>query len=209
MVFDQSSYNNQDNSIYSFIKNIISSLNSCFPVKIVQVNSGTIDVVPLFGLVDTKKQPIEPPRINNIKYIKGQSSSYGVNVSPKVGDEGIVIFCSRDISRLDATMPSSPRTFDLADAIYIGLIQSSSELSCYMDVQEKNIKIEAPESISIKSNTLSIKANEITMNFLNLTMVGNVNISGKVDITGSLVVNGVDFSKHTHSTPSGESGVPK
>lgn len=196
MVFDQTSYNDSDNSIYSLVKNILSSVNSCFPVKIVQVNEKTIDVVPVYGLVDLKSQPIEPPRINNIKYLKGQSSSYGVNVKPKIGDEGIVIFCSRDISNLDANMPSSPRSFDLADAVYIGLIQSNSELKCYVDVGEKDINLMAPNQIKMSAKEINIHCE-------------NLNIKANVNITGSLIINNIDFSKHIHSTPSGNSGGPE
>lgn len=85
---------------------------------------GTVDVMPMVNQVDGSGNPTPHGTIYNIPYFRIQGGANAVILDPQVGDLGIAVFASRDISNVKSTKaqanPGSWRQYDWGDGMYLG-----------------------------------------------------------------------------------------
>ena len=123
-----SDYNAQE-----FIVNqIIGRLATSSLVRVTAVHAagevaavGFLDCVPMVHQVDgAGKYPTPHGALNNVPYFRMQGGSDAVIIDPKVGDIGLAVFCSRDISTVknsrQPNVPGSRRRYDMSDGLYVG-----------------------------------------------------------------------------------------
>lgn len=163
---------------------------------------GFVDVVVMVSQVDGIGDPMPHQTIYNLPYMRIQGGTNAIILDPVVGDIGLAVFCSRDISTVKRTKaignPGSRRSFDWADGLYIGGVLNGIP-NQYMQFNSSGITVHSP-------NTITLTGNSIVLN-------GATTVNGNVATTGTLTNNGHAVgSTHEHtgvSTGTGVSGPPQ
>jgi hypothetical protein len=191
-----SAWGDYDGVIFA-VRQALNKMQTATLVQIVAVTNdggvspiGTVDVMPLVNQVDSLGIPTPHGTVFGISYLRIQGGSNAVIVDPQVGDIGVAVFCSRDISKVKSTQqqanPGSNRKYSFADGIYLSTVLSASAPTQYLQFNADGISLVTPQD-------------------LDATASGDVNItaSGDTDITasGTLTLSG-------DSIQAGSSPVP-
>ena len=164
---------------------------------------GTVNVQPLVSIVDGMGNATPHGTIYNVPYLQMQAGTSAVVLVPVAGDVGAMLVCDRDISSVKATLAAAPppsmRTFDLADAIYLGVVLGPTPTNT----------ITATAGGFIVSGNLIIEGN--------LQLAGTIEAAaggpyaGNIATTGDVTAGTVSLKTHIHSgvtTGGGDSGPP-
>ncbi len=162
--------------------------------------TGFVDVQPMIAQIDGEGGATPHGIIHNVPYFRIQGGANAVIIDPVVGDIGLAIFASHDISSVKANKapsnPGSRRRFDLADALYLGGFLNG--------VPTQYVRFSA-DGVEIQSETL------VKIIAPNVTVEGNVAVDGTITATGNVVGDGKSLNSHIHSgvqTGGGNSGPP-
>ncbi|WP_432785026.1 hypothetical protein AAEX37_01947 [Oligella sp. MSHR50489EDL] len=187
------------------INHLIGKVQTTTLVKVVAVRAtgvapvGTLDVQPLVHQIDGSGTIVNLGVVYDVPYFRLQGGANAVICDPVVGDLGICLFASRDISAVKrnkaASAPDSRRQYDWSDGLYIGGVLNGYP-SQYVFFSDSGIKIVTPNGVDINAGgDVSINAG------------GDVNI-----FSSNLSHNGKNVGdSHTHSgiSPGGSNtGVP-
>lgn len=149
---------------------------------------GLVDVQPMVAQVDGKGQATPHGTIHNVPYFRLQGGPNAVIMDPAVGDIGLAVFASRDISSVKANKapanPGSPRLFSWSDGLYIGGFLNGTPVNY--------IRFDNAGNVTIKP-------------------AATVTVDGDLVVTGDVTASGTSLHTHTHggvSTGSGTSGPP-
>lgn len=152
---------------------------------------GTVDVVPLVDQVDGAGNAIPHLTIYGRPYVRVQGGVNAVILDPQVGDLGLMVFCSRDISSVITSKqhgpPASSRIFDYADGLYVGGTLNGLPQNYVMFAPGGAISMVSTQSVSIEAPQI------------NLTGAVNANgaqISTAGEVTDAL---GIVLGTHAHS----------
>lgn len=184
------------------ITQIVNKLATTALVRVAAVSNaggvspvGTVDVVPMVHQVDGQGNPTEHGTIHNVPYFRLQGGTDAIILDPKVGDIGVAVFCSRDISAVKRTKapaaPPSNRRFDWADAVYFGGPLNGTPTQ-YVQFSSDGITVHSPTKVTISAPLLVVNADTITT-------------------TGSITNNGhaIDSThRHNNSGGTGVGGTP-
>lgn len=176
-------------------------INTSMPVRVVAVtpgaglSPGTVDVLPLVNQVGGGGVAYPHGTVHGLAVYRPQSGTSAVILSPAVGDTGLAIFCSHDISGVKATKgqanPGSARRFSMSDGVYLGGLLNVDPTQ-YVQFTPTGINIVSPQAVTIQAPT--------------------INLEGNVATTGNLTNNGKNIdSTHAHSgvqPGQGNSGAP-
>lgn len=149
--------------------------------------TGYVDVLPLVGTIDGKKQYVPPVTLYHLPYCRIQGGMAALIIDPVVGDKGIAVFMSSDTSGVEAgtsepQQPASYRKFSQSDGYYIGGFLN----------QQPSTFVEVDPSGSVT-----------------ITAPAGVTINGTVTVTGDVVAGGISLMHHTHPGDSGgTTGAP-
>lgn len=188
------------------VKQLLAKVGTSTVVKIVKVNNGggalavggSVDVQPMVHQVDGDGKATPHGIIHNVPYSRMQGGGHGIIMDPKVGDMGIMVVASRDISSVKANKapsnPGSARRHDLADGMYVGGLGSlNGTPTQYIQFTDAGVTIHSPGGITINAPTVTIQ--------------------GDIVATGTITSNGKridDTHKHISvSVGTGVSGVPQ
>lgn len=143
---------------------------------------GFVDVQPQVNQVDGAGNAVPHGIIYRCPYLRVQGGANAVILDPQVGDVGIMVFASSDISSVTANKgranPGSRRRFDMADGLYLGMAMGGAPTQ-YVRFSSGGIEIHSPSTVTI--------------------VAPNVQITGDVAITGALHNNGTNVgSTHKH-----------
>jgi hypothetical protein len=224
-----------DFSAQSFlVDQIIGKLATTALVKVAKVYSvgevqpvGKLDVIPMVHQIDGDGSPTEHQTIYGLPYFRLQGGTDAVILDPKVGDIGIAVFCSRDISIVarskKPSAPASRRRFDWADGLYIGGVLNGVPQQ-YVRFAADGVHVVSPTKIQLISPIVNILANTIgmynqagtgianaTMN-VNITNTGTITNTGNVATAGTLTNNAHDVGsthRHVNSGGTGIGGIPQ
>jgi hypothetical protein len=159
-----------------------------------------VDVQPMVNEMDGRAQATPHGTIYNVPCFRLQGGAGAFVVDPKADDIGILAVASRDISSVVKNKapanPGSFRTFDPADAMYIGGLLGASP-GRYVQIGENAISIVFSESVKA----------ELSEDGFTVT-VGAVVF--KVGADGIISLNGIPWATHTHAvtTAPGVTGPP-
>lgn len=113
---------------------------------------GTVDIQPMVNQVDALGQPTPHETIYNVPYFRLQGGANAIIIDPEVGDLGIAVFASRDISKVKTTKdqanPGSGRQFSWSDAMYIGGVLNGAPTQ-FIQFNENGITITTPGDLTI------------------------------------------------------------
>ena len=161
---------------------------------------GFVDVQPMVHQADPNGKPTPHGTINHLPYVRVQGGTSAVIIDPKVGDIGLVGFCSRDISAVKRqkapAAPGSRRQHDWADGIYIGGLLNGVPNE-YIRFSSTGVDIVTPHHLTITSDNATLDAS------------GNFVVKGEV--TAKSGGSQVTLSQHHHSGVTsgiGTSGAP-
>jgi hypothetical protein len=167
---------------------------------------GTVDVKPMVHQVDGAGNPTEHAIIHNVPYFRLQGGTDAIILDPKVGDIGIAVFCSRDISAVQRTKapapPSSARKFDWADSLYVGGVLNAAPVQ-YVQFEAGGVTVNSPTKITLTAPNIQINGTT--------AIVGATSVQGNVSTTGTLTNNSHDVGsthRHLQSGGNGTGGVP-
>lgn len=160
-----------------------------------------VTVQPMVNEVDGAGNSTPHGIINNVPVFRLQGGGNAFIADPVVGDIGILAFASSDISSVkNNKAPSNPgsfRTFDPADAMYLGGLLGAKPTQ-YMQINDDGIGIVLPNGISCMFSSSGIT----------LTAGSNVIV---IPTVGDITLNGIPWSTHIHpvTTAPGLTGVPE
>jgi hypothetical protein len=124
---------------------------------------GFVDIIPLVNQTDSESVGTEHTTIFNVPYLRMQGGSNAIILDPEVGDIGIAVFASRDISKVKATKnnanPGSKRVYNYSDAMYIGGMLNGTP-NQYVQFSSNGIIISSPEAVELIAPVIEIKASE-------------------------------------------------
>lgn len=144
------------------VQQILSRVNTATLVKVVKVQAGgtgpvgAVDVQPLVNQLDGKGDGHELSTLHNLPYLRIQGGANAIIIDPAVGDIGIAVFCSRDISTVKRTKgranPGSWATHSMSDGLYLGGVLNGAP-SSYIEFTASGINI---VSTSLKHNGVNV-----------------------------------------------------
>ena len=150
---------------------------------------GYVDLQPLVSQVDPNMQPTPHAIIRNNPYFRLQGGKNGIIIDPEVGDVGVALFASRDISAVNSTLkggkavvgqtpilPGSFRKYDMADALYLGGMLNGVPTQ-FIQFTSTGIIITSPHDVTVNA----VNAN------VNASATCNVTSTGKTTVTASEV----------------------
>ena len=197
---------------------------TALPVKVTAVSAGgtglvgTVDCIPLVKGMCANSQTFEYPEIHNAPYFRLQGGTNGVVCDPEVGDIGIAIFASRDISGVKRARGEAPcgsyRRFSLSDAFYVGGTLNGA-LSQFLSFESGGIRIVSPTKVTIVAPEVDMDTPLLTVQG-QMVMTGakgsGASTSGGITNTGGTVSsNGIVLDTHVHkgvTSGSSNTGTP-
>jgi len=151
------------NGIYFAIKQAIVKMQTATIVQVLACSNdggvspfGTVDVQPMVNQIDGNNPPnsVAMPPLYGLPYLRIQGGSNAIIIDPQVGDLGIAVFASRDISNVQANQaqsnPGSWRTYDLGDGMYLGGLLNQMPLQ-YIQFNDNGISIVSPTAVTINA----------------------------------------------------------
>jgi hypothetical protein len=210
---------------------VLSMLSRVWTAAVVQVMAvttddedeavGFVDVMPLVNQVDGDGNAVPHGTISHCPYFRLQGGSNAVILDPKVGDIGIAVFASRDISSVIANKgqanPGTGGMFRAKDALYLGGILNG-EPTQYVQFSDAGITLISPIAITLKAPAVIVKSPEVEVDCTTFTVNASgfvmfntpiVGTSEAVSVGGILtadqIVQGgksID-ADHTHNLPGG------
>ena len=200
---------NEYNRMAFVVRSIMAQQATTTLVIVRAVDGDTVDVQPMVAQVDGAGNAVDHGVIYGLPVWRLQGGNSAVIVVPAVGDIGLAVFASTDISNVkrakEPTTPGSFRRFDWADGVYLGgLLNAPASQFIKMDDSGVTITAADGQPVTINADSVVITADTVSM-------------SGDLDVTGSIsggagsTFNGKAFDSHRHSgvtTGGGNSGVP-
>ena len=188
---------NKYNSLIFMIRQQILGINTAELVQVKTVNAdNTVDVLPLLRLATAQGNFQDTSVIYNIPFIKIQGGKNLLDITPEVGDIGLVVYCQRDLSNIllnkTQTNPASNRSYSCYDGVYIASIMSLNQQP------ENFIKINSEGvNITTASNVI-VNASKATIN-CDLQVNGQITASDTITGSDCLTASGISLQNHTHS----------
>lgn len=197
---------------------------TALPVQVTAVHGGgvaiigTVDCKPLVKIMCASGQTAEYPELNNLPFMRYQGGANAVICDPQVGDIGIAVFASRDISAVKRARGAAPcgslRRFSLSDGMYIGAILDGIP-SQYIHLDTAGITILSPKKITFDAPEVVIDSPviKVTGNFAQTGTKGQgSSFTGGIQNTGGdITSDGISLTTHKHKDVepgSGNSGEP-
>lgn len=201
--FQQPSSGSSDHNATDFIaRMIVGQLATATVVRVEAVDTAavTVDVLPLVGQVDGIGNVTPHGTIYGLPYVRVQGGTNAVIIDPVVGDLGLAVFASRDISSVKAnrapSAPGSGRIMDWADGVYIGGVLNGTPLQ-YVEFTDTGVRVLSPTKITLEAPAIELK--------------GAVTGTSTAAFTGDVVAAGKSVSTHRHggvTTGGGTTGLP-
>lgn len=187
------------------IQSVLSEVATSAVVKVVAVRSNgevaaptSIDVQMVVHQVDGDGSAHPHGTIFNIPYHRHQNGTNGIIIDPKVGDVGVMVCSSRDISSLkankgDASVPGSRRRHDLADGLYVGTVIAKNAPEQYVQFTDDGLAMLTPKDMTLtaKQDMKLAVTGTLTINAAAIKLIGPIEQTG-----GSITSNG----KHIDNT---------
>lgn len=175
------------------IQGAISKLQTATLVQVVNCTNdgglaaiGTVDVLPLVNQLDALGNPTPHITVFGLPYLRSQGGSNGIISDPQAGDIGVVVFASRDISKVVSTKaqanPGSARQYDFSDGIYLGTVVSAAAPTQYIQFNDDGITVKTPDALTMESGG---DTDVTASGAMHLSATGNIILHGATIQAGS------------------------
>ncbi|CAB5223211.1 hypothetical protein UFOVP380_17 [uncultured Caudovirales phage] len=135
-------------------------------------------------------EALEVPLISAVPVLWPRAGQASITFPLAKGDWGLVIHCDGDIdlwaTALDSSQPESNRRHAWTDAVFLPQthgLQASSQVGL---------------TLAHGANTVTLSSTGITISATNITLAGNVAVTGTLDVTGGTTLAGIPFLSHRH-----------
>ena len=175
---------------------------------------GFVDILPLVNQVDGEGKTTPHAIIYRCPYMRIQGGSNAIILDPKVGDIGVAVFASRDISSVAKNKAQSNqgswRTFDMADGLYLGGMLNGVP-GQFVQFTDSGITIHSPGVVKIEAASIvldgPVTATSTITAATSVTapaIVGGVSVVAP-QVTGTVDVNfgGKSAGTHRHNLTGG------
>lgn len=172
------------------IKQALADLQTMSVVKVVAVDTAlqTVDVQVLVNIMTGANVSVPHGVIAARPYFRLQGALNAIIIDPAVGDIGIMVFGSRDLTAVIASKaaanPGSQRRFSWSDGVYFGGVLNGTPTQ-YLKIDASGITILSPNLITLQAPTVHVQ--------------GNLTVSGTTVGTGDGTFDGTDVHTHVHS----------
>lgn len=219
---EQQSYNalatlltgtSEANQLDFIVRRILSGMATTSLVKVMAVSgsglaaTGTVDVQILVSQMDGAGNAIDHGTIYGVPYFRLMGGVNAVIVDPRVGDIGVCVFCSRDISSAkvnkEPSVPPSRRKYSYSDGLYFGTFLSETPENYIQFDADGNVIIKPASKVSVIGD-LEIDGN--------VTTTGTIDADGDISSDGDVTADGISLKTHKHggvTTGGGTSGPPQ
>jgi phage baseplate assembly protein gpV len=209
------------NSLNFYISQFLNKKWTSTLVKVTSVTNsggvspvGNVNLQPLVSQIDSQGKVTEHGEILSAIYFRLQGGADAIILDPKVGDIGIALFASRDISTVKNTKgvsaPASTRSHHPADAIYIGGVLNGTP-SQYVQFNAAGISLVSPTKITLSAPVTEIDSPTIVLNGAVEQGAGSnagaATFGSSVTAQGEVTGNGIPLSQHEHPGGTIGSGV--
>ena len=191
-----SSSNSPVNAISFLVERMMAGgLNTSTLVRVDEVDSADpsnlrVVVTPLVPQIDGAGDILSPQPIYDVPYSRVQGGVAALIIDPVPGDIGIALFTQRDITTVKQTresgQPGSLRTFDQADALYVGWVLNQVPTVFLELTQDGKAKLVAPGGYVIDSPTTHF--------------TGEVTSAGKMESNVDVIGAGISLVNHDHTS---------
>lgn len=201
--FDLNSDTSSRNSIDFIVRMILSGVATATVVRVEAVTNaggvtpaGTVDVTPLVSLIDGRGDGVPHGVVYGLPYSRLQGGANAVIMDPQVGDLGIVVFASRDISKVKATkaaaLPGSRRQFSMADGMYVGGILNGTPTQ-YVRFVPGGVEVVSPLKVTVTAPDIELAGDVVVTGDLTLP-------TGSVTVTaGDVTAGTIPLKTHRHT----------
>lgn len=209
------------------ISQALARLSTSTLVRVVAVTNaggvapvGFVDVQPLVNQLDGAGNAVPHAVLHNLPYFRLQGGTDAIILDPKVGDIGIAVFASRDISAVKASKaqanPGSWRSHDMADGLYVGGLLNGTPVQ-YVQFTAGGINVVSPAKVTVQAPNIEMNAStQCALNSPVIVLNGTVQQGagsyggtstwqGNMNTLGTLRNNGKDVGS-THTHPGVQSG---
>lgn len=209
------------------ISQALARLSTATLVRVVSVTNaggvepvGFVDVQPLVNQLDGAGNAVPHAVLHQLPYFRLQGGTDAVILDPKVGDVGIAVFASRDISAVKSSKgqanPGSWRSHDMADGLYVGGLLNGTPVQ-YVQFTAGGINVVSPSKVTIQAPNIELNAaTQCALNSPQIVLNGTVQQGsgsfggtstwqGNMETLGTLRNNGKDVGS-THTHPGVQSG---
>lgn len=199
-----------------FFEQMLAKVQTSLPVRVVAVTNsggvsptGFVDVVPMVTQTDANGMAVPHTTIFNLPYCRVQGGTNAVIIDPQVGDIGVAVFASRDISKVKYTgkenPPGSDRRYSFSDGMYLfGIITTAP--TQYIQFSAGGITIHSNASVRVEApqaNIVATTSATVTAPSVELGASGGT-LRALIDERFNAL-----FNSHTHPIPSGgNTGTP-
>ena len=132
---------------------------------------GTVNVQPIISQVSGNNVAVQHGKLFRLPYLRLQGGTNAVVLDPQVGDIGLAVFCTRDISSLKkqgnidqikagnilGVPPGSGRQYNMADGIYLGGMLNGVP-SQFVRFSSTGVEIVSPTKISLQAPEIDLTA---------------------------------------------------
>lgn len=198
------------NRLQFAIRSVMNGMATTTLVQVKAVEGDTVDVQPMVAQIDGAGNAVPHGTIHNIPIWRLQGGVSGVIVIPVVGDIGLAVFSSTDISGVKRakkpTTPGSRRRFDWADGIYLGGVLNAMPTQ-FIRLDETGVTITAGDGLPVTINA----PGGVVVTAPTASFSGDVAVTGKITSGAGSTFNGIAFDAHKHTgvqTGGGTSGGP-
>jgi len=200
-----SSSNSPVNAISFLVERMMAGgLNTATLVRVDEVENTDPDnlrvvVTPLVPQIDGDGNTLEPQPIYDVPYSRIQGGAAALIIDPVEGDIGVALFTQRDISTVKQTkstgQPGSLRTFDQADALYVGWVLNQKPTVFLELTQDGKAKLVAPGGYIVDAPTTHF--------------TGAITSDSTIKAAGDVLAGKVSLLSHDHlSTAPGDPTSP-
>lgn len=151
------------------VETMLASVQTSTLVKVMAVTNsggvspvGFVDILPLVNQIDGEGNAVPHATIYHCPYLRIQGGANAVILDPQVGDIGVAVFASRDVSSVMANKAQSNqgswRTHDMADGLYLGGMLNGTPTQ-YVQFESGGITITSPSAVTINAPTLTVNGN--------------------------------------------------
>uniref|UniRef100_A0AAU6W2M4 Baseplate protein n=4 Tax=unclassified bacterial viruses TaxID=12333 RepID=A0AAU6W2M4_9VIRU len=184
------------------IRQQMANLNTSMPVEVLSVTGvgvapvGFVSIRILVDQVTGNELTVPHGEIANVPYVRVQGGTNAVIIDPQVGDIGMAMFCSRDITAVKNARknapPGSRRSYDFSDCAYLGGVLNGAPTQ-YIQFTEGGILLHSPSKVRSEAPLVQIDGDVV--------QIGNVEAALLRLIDERLIAL---YNSHTH----GNSPVP-
>ena len=161
----------------------------------------TVDVQPLSKVLDGGVYRTPPPVLGvPVAMIRG--GGFFLRPWYKAGDVGVIVYADHDIDRIaeagQECQPNTERNHGDEDGIFVGaFIPKSNPISGVPDDTLVMSTEGGSVYIALHHDHIEIKGD--------IKMVGNIEQTGRTDVTEDVTASGISLAHHTHTGDSGGS----